>query len=503
MLLEKISFLKGKNLHQGSLIFLRENPLLFYSLCFSLGILLNLYHNFLLPLFFIPFLFISSSRKVILITLLLTSFGYLYTLAYYKGPKEEIKGSGIFSISSVSSITLFKPGFLFKGKLKTFENYRNLTCQIYYTGSSRPKADKDYKISGRLIPISDFQFILKPEKGKKWLPIAHSHSFAEKRYALKQAFSSYLKITFSNTSVQNFLSAIVAGELDDIFLRHSFAKTGIIHVLVIAGLHFNMIVTLFSLLLSSLRPSKRVLLLLLITNCFFLFVGPTPPIQRAYIAIQLSLLGELLSKKNFPTNALGLALLIQALINPTSLTNIGLQLSYLSSFGILIFSAPISNMLSLFLKKRTPNEIKKLNLLSKQGYIISCFLKEGLAVTISVNLVLIPLILFYFHKAPFLSFLYNLFFPPLVLIVLFLFIIGALFYPISLVATLINLTNDHFTKYILDLVTYPPYPLLFYLYFKNISSTLVVGHIALLLLITVALYGWKKNKPVNEIFKYF
>ena len=54
------------------------------------------------------------------------------------------------------------------------------------------------------------------------------------------------------------------------------------------------------------------------------------------------------------------------------------------------------------------DEIKELNIQSKIGYKLLTYIREGVSLLIAVNIFILPVILYHFHKLSCLSFIYNL-----------------------------------------------------------------------------------------------
>ena len=87
----------------------------------------------------------------------------------------------------------------------------------------------------------------------------------------------------------------------------------------------------------------------------------------------------------------------------------------------------------------------------RHGLCLLHFLRQGLALGIAVNLAALPLTLYHFHKFPLSGLLYNLFFPPMVSISLFLVAAAAgvgLAFP--WLASWIHSLNAAYTSFLLN-----------------------------------------------------
>lgn len=242
---------------------------------------------------------------------------------------------------------------------------------------------------------------------------------------------------------------------------------------------------------------------MILVNLYFLFLGPLISVQRAYIMILLALFAQIVNRRYFALNALGISLIIILFINPLNIANIGFQLSFLSSFAILLSFPWIEENFSKIIKKRTSLEKTELSYISRLGEKLLVYIRQCIALCISVNIFILPVILYHFHKFAYLSFIYNLFIPFLVGISMTLTILTMLFQfilpPISLA---ISYINSFFTKCLLNLIIYPPASLQFYLRYKNLSFEFVVSYLIALTIFFIILRYYSKNKQTPDYFRF-
>jgi len=465
----------------------QENLLFFYGISFFLGILFQITHYWVLLFLFPLFCFDERPKKNLFLMLLLFCLGHCHTHFFYTHPNKSTWGNGIFHISTLKESTLFNQGYLYKGKFLTFSDkdttYKNIFCSIYLK-KDRKKADCDYQLSGKLKLTLSGTYIFKPQK---WQAIDKSYSFAEKRFQLKKQLDNYLQKVIEDKSVQNFLKAIISGDIDNQLMQFAFAKTGLSYLLVISGLHFNMIVMFLSILLSPLNYYVRTWLLLILVNLYFFFVGSSPPVERAYITISLILLGHILSRQYYSLNALGFALFYQTILNPLIVTDVGFQLSYLCC-------------ITIFLLYPTIVKGKTISKTCAQKFLI--YLKKSFVFSLSVNIVLLPVILYYFHKFPLMAFIYNTIFPHFIIITIFLFLLGLLIYPIyAPLSLLINHLNNYYTYHLLNMIYFPPAPLMFYIRVQNITPIFIL--LFLIFIFFLAVFLKRKKENVTNYMSYF
>ncbi|MCX8160612.1 MAG: DNA internalization-related competence protein ComEC/Rec2 [Candidatus Saccharicenans sp.] len=126
-----------------------------------------------------------------------------------------------------------------------------------------------------------------------------------------------------------------------------FQKTGLYHLLAISGAHVAVVSFLFysflSLFITRKRTIHSVLLFALIFYAFL--VEGQPSVFRAVIMASLFLLGKLISADINLLNTLGLSALALLVINPFSLEDVGFQLTFLATLGLVLFYKPVFNLL--------------------------------------------------------------------------------------------------------------------------------------------------------------
>jgi len=123
----------------------------------------------------------------------------------------------------------------------------------------------------------------------------------------------------------------------------SFRKTGLYHLLVVAGLHVGLLAALawFLLRLSPLGNSWRLALLLLFLACYALIVEQRAPTLRAVLMISAGLLAKFFYRRPATLNAIGLAALVLLYHRPAWLFESGFQMSFAAALLIVTLVAPI------------------------------------------------------------------------------------------------------------------------------------------------------------------
>ncbi len=441
-------------------LFWKENPALLLAISFLLGTSSYLYQlNTLFPLIWSVYLFSlhfpSFFRGA---CFLILGWGYAFFL-HQDAPRAETPRfiQGIFSVSSLQPHhSPFHKGFLYKGTLRIPEA---LACSICLQGEERPLANQDYWVEGFLEERSPFMYTLKVKewKGLSSRKTVWNWRLAETRYRAKETFRLCLQETTSPQTA-SLLGSLLTGDVEERLLRYEFGRAGLQHLLSVSGFHFALLIAFFSTFLGLLfQEWIKTYLLLFAVTLYFLFIGPAPAVIRSFFAAILYLIGKLLGRHPSALNLLGCSMLFELIFDPLLSGHIGFQLSFLSCAGLLLIYPLLSQYSERLLPKRTVFELANMTFPSPFGYLISTFFKKTLSITVAVNIALLPLLFYHFHKFPLLGLIYNLFFPLGAALAIYLLLPSLLLYEISprLGKPLLFLT-DAWTRLLLELISYPP-----------------------------------------------
>ncbi|MDD4141769.1 MAG: ComEC/Rec2 family competence protein [Bacteroidales bacterium] len=252
---------------------------------------------------------------------------------------------------------------------------------------------------------------------------------------------SVLKRYACNDTDYSIAGAIILGNNDlSPETRQSFSASGGIHVLCVSGLH---VTTLFLLITLLLRPlgngfiSKYISPVIQLSILWFYaaITGFSPSVTRASLMISFIIISQLTGGDTNITNSLCGSALIMTMCNPDIIFNIGFQLSYTAVLGIIIFQPAISGISD------------KIHCRSR---IITYLFKKAwgiLSVSISVQLLLTPVLIHYFNTFSNYFLLTNLIVIPLTTIILYLGIMLLIIAPADIVI-LNNIIGVIFYKFI-------------------------------------------------------
>ncbi|HEA47214.1 MAG TPA: ComEC family competence protein [bacterium] len=196
------------------------------------------------------------------------------------------------------------------------------------------------------------------------------------------------------------LKGIMLGDKESLppQVQENFLRTGTGHILVVSGLHVGLILLLLLILFRVLAlPSRLAFLIVIpILGYYVLITGLRPPVIRATLMVIIGLVSLTIGRDTPLLAILSLACLIILLLNPLSLFDASFKLSFLAVAGIVYFTPFLEIRL-----KRLPR-----------------WLKRPLAISLSAQLFILPLLAFYFNRLPLIGVITNLIVAPLITIVL-------------------------------------------------------------------------------------
>ncbi|MBF2627446.1 DNA internalization-related competence protein ComEC/Rec2 [Listeria marthii] len=145
--------------------------------------------------------------------------------------------------------------------------------------------------------------------------------------------------------INPYFLALITGEKNGFSpeMYETYQQMGVVHLLAISGLHVNLLVgAIYFLLLKFGITRERALLCLLIFLPFYIILtGANPPVIRAATMTALLLLSEKYATKWSSFSVICLSFVLFFLLQPYVIYEVGFQLSYAVSFGIILSSRQI------------------------------------------------------------------------------------------------------------------------------------------------------------------
>lgn len=306
----------------------------------------------------------------------------------------------------------------------------------------------DIRVSGKSIiniqkdstlhPLNiDDLFIIKTVLGEIHSPLNPNQfnykNFLEKKYIYHQIHTNFASLyrvnstqntllgiansirTHINTKLKAYpfhpdelaiINALLLGQRLDISeeVYSNYTNAGVIHILAISGLHIGIILLILSIALKPLEQFKhgkhiKTILLVAILWSFAIIAGLSASVTRAVTMFSIVTIAMNLKRPTSIYNTLAISMFILLLIKPMFLFDVGFQLSYLAVYSIVIIDPLLQNLW------KPKNKIVN-------------FYWHTFTVTVSAQIGVMPLSLYYFHQLPGLFFISNLVIVPTLGIVL-------------------------------------------------------------------------------------
>jgi len=213
------------------------------------------------------------------------------------------------------------------------------------------------------------------------------------RYMLgvKKSFEDHMNRTFSSEPSSSFMAGLLLGSRKGIpdALNQDFQITGLSHIIAISGYNITLLVTIFMALFRPLGKKWSIIVSSFAVILFTFFVGASPAVVRACLMGLIALVALNSERKGNITIGLVLTAALMIGYNPKILVHdVGFQLSFLATMG-LIYVSPLIEPWFTWLPK-------------------SLAIRESILLTMSAQIMALPIILLNFQKLSLVSPLSNL-----------------------------------------------------------------------------------------------
>ena len=237
----------------------------------------------------------------------------------------------------------------------------------------------------------------------------------------------YIKDTFRYLYKEksDFINSIILGKKEYLSEEEKeiFTRTGTSHIIAISGLHTGLLCGMIAFIMGGINRYYKLVILSMLMILYSLMVGSSPSIVRSIFFMIVLYLSVFLERKRDGISTLSLIGIFFIINNPYIIYNISFQLSFLATLSIIYFYGYI-------------NEIFKISLVS---------------LTISANILTIPLVYYNFKGVPLLTIVSNMIIVPFMGVIIYLSVTSIIIFRINLwVAKLVACFN----KYIIDIIYY-------------------------------------------------
>lgn len=149
------------------------------------------------------------------------------------------------------------------------------------------------------------------------------------------------RIPFADTATNGIIKALITGERNGIpaEITAAFRESGASHILALSGLHLGIIYGILRFVLGFMgnTPTARTIRSMIMIICcgaYTIGTGCGPSIARAFLFILIGETAALTGRRTSLSGILMTALIVQTLVHPSVINEIGFQLSYAAVAGI-------------------------------------------------------------------------------------------------------------------------------------------------------------------------
>ena len=223
-------------------------------------------------------------------------------------------------------------------------------------------------------------------------------------YKAKSYISNTIRYLYKTNS--DFINSMMLGQKDDLSQNEKlmFTRTGTSHIIAISGLHTGILSGLIIFMMGKINKIYKLIVLSTMMFIYSTMVGNSPSIIRAIIFMISLYLSFFLDRKMDKISTLSFIGILFVINNPYIIYNISFQLSFLATLSIIYFYGYINNKLNI----------------------------KIISLTLSANILTIPIIYYNFEGIPLVSILGNIIIVPFIGIIIYLAILSLILFNINI-----------------------------------------------------------------------
>lgn len=445
-----------------------KRPLLIVTIAYIIGIIIGVYFKKSIPLVFsaiiiavIIVIVILLTKliknkyiiKIFLISIIIVLISYS-RVQYINNKYQEIYDLNQKNIEVVGTICdqVKESNYKYAVTIRVDEKYKNIKLIVYIDKQvdlQKLKYGNQISITGKYsAPVGRRNY--KGYNYREYLQTKGIYGTLEadkkisviktKNLNIINSLINKLSCKFKN-NLDKLLSEKVSGLAKGILLgdsysidenvKENFQKCNLSHMLAVSGAHLSYLILGINTILNKkfLGIKQQKIICIVIIIIYMIITNMSPSVIRAGISTIIAICSTFIYRKQDTYTTMSIALLLTLINNPFTLFNIGLQLSYLATLSIVIFYSKIS-------KYNKKKKIKK-------------YILDNIMLTLSANILILPLIVYNFNIIPLNSILSNFLVGPILGICI---ILGFITLVISLIGMPFAMIFAMVLNLLLDLV---------------------------------------------------
>lgn len=232
------------------------------------------------------------------------------------------------------------------------------------------------------------------------LPGSSTEPFWGWIYQVKDSLNKSLYRLFPDPEA-SLLAGILLGMAKAIpaSVQQSFQNTGTAHIIAISGFNIAILATIVVSIFSRLFGKRMGALLAIAVIIFYtLLVGASASVVRAAIMGTLTVIAGQFGRRSLALTTLAVSAMVMALLNPLVLWDVGFQLSFAATLGLVLYGQALEDAFTSFLGRYfSPKSVDRF---------VAPF-SEYFLLTFVAQLTTLPVIIYHFGRLSLVSFIAN------------------------------------------------------------------------------------------------
>jgi competence protein ComEC len=180
-------------------------------------------------------------------------------------------------------------------------------------------------------------------------------------------------------------------------LQDAFKNTGTAHIIAISGFNISIIAGIFFAFFSRFFGERRGAIIAIVVIALYTFiVGADAAVVRAAIMGSLALFAKQVGRRQFALNTLMAVAFMMTLWNPLFVWDVGFQLSFFATLGLILYADPFSKFANRVITKYFPTSTAE-----RSAELFS----EFVLLTLAAQLTTIPIMAYHFQRISLVSFI--------------------------------------------------------------------------------------------------